>query len=102
STLLERTQTIKTQGIQQLKNVAIFAVLWGATVFLDKPMYLLTSDNDRLVAGRASAFLLRLRKVVEFLAQFVEVDFTHNDPHLCTGQRRRRLRPSSFPRHPAR
>src|ERR1700730_9093040 len=97
-----RSQPIKAHSIQTLKNFAIFAMLRGVTVFLDKPLYLLKSGNDALLAGRASAFLLRLREVVQFRAQSVEVHVTHSDPHPCSGQRRRRLRPSSFPRHPAR
>jgi hypothetical protein len=43
-------------------------MLRGATVLLDESLYLLEPGDDALLAWRASAFLLRLRKVAEFRA----------------------------------
>ena len=78
---LKRAQPVKAHGIEPLEDVAIFPVLRGAAVFLDKALDLLESGDDALLARRASALLLRLGEVVEFGAQFVEVEVTHSDPH---------------------
>ena len=69
-TLLKRAQAIKAHGIQPLENVAIFPVLRGATVFLDKPLYLLESGDNPLLPGRTSAFLLWLAMTFRSRSRF--------------------------------
>src|ERR1700688_1871641 len=102
TTLLKRAKAVKTHSILPLKNVTVFPMLWNSIVFLNKPLYLLEPGYDALLARRASAFLLRLREVVQFFTQFVEVDVTHSDPRPCSGQTQRRLLPSVSPKRPGR
>src|ERR1700734_4074136 len=101
TTVFKRAKAIKAHSILPLKNVPVFPMLWCSIVFLNKPLYLLEPSYDALLAGRASAFLFRLCEVVQFLAEFVEVDVTHSDPRPCSGQTQRRLLPSVFPKRPA-
>ena len=79
--LLKRAQAIKTHGIESLENIAVFSVLWGAAISIDKTLNLLKARDDTFLTGRATAFLLRLSKIVEFRAQFIKVEITHSGPH---------------------
>ena len=73
--LLKRAQAVEAHGIEPLEDVAIFPVLRRAAVLLDKSLDFLEAGDDALLARRASALLLRLRRqVVKFSAQFVEVE----------------------------
>ena len=63
---VKRAQAVEAHGIQPLENVAVFPMLRGAAVLLDKPLNLLESGDDALLARRAAALLLRLREVVQF------------------------------------
>ncbi|WP_244529514.1 hypothetical protein [Mesorhizobium qingshengii] len=49
-------------------------------MLLDKSLYLVEAGDDALLLRGAPAFLLRLREVVEFGTQFVEVEVTHSAP----------------------
>jgi hypothetical protein len=77
----QRAQPVETHGIEPLENVSVLPMLWGAAVFLHKSLNFLEAGDDAFLKGRATALLLRLREVVEFGAQFVEVEVTHSGPH---------------------
>ena len=47
---------------------------------LDETLNLLEARDDPLLAWRATALLFRLGEIVEFGAQFVEVEVTHSGP----------------------
>ncbi len=52
----------------------------GADRVLDEALDFLEAGDDALLARRAAALLLRLGEVVEFGAQFVEVEVSHSGP----------------------
>jgi hypothetical protein len=64
--LFQRTQTVEAYCVQSLENVAIFPVLWSASMLFDKTLYFLEASDDALFSGRAYAFLFRFRKFREF------------------------------------
>ena len=47
-------------------------MLRGASVFFDKPLYLLEARDNALLARRASALFIRLCEFGEFFCQFVK------------------------------
>ena len=49
-------------------------------VLLDEALNLLETGDDAFLAWRVGSLLLRLGEVVEFAAQVVEVEVTHNVP----------------------
>ena len=51
--------TIQSNGIQALKDITVFAMLWRAAMFFDKALDFLKPCDDALFAGRAAlGFLL--------------------------------------------
>jgi hypothetical protein len=77
---LKRAQAVEAHGIASLEDVTIFAMLRHASVLFDKTLDL--SSNPAMMRSRgASAARLRLGEVVEFRAQFIEVEVTHSGLH---------------------
>ena len=77
---LKRAKPVEAHGVEPLEDVAIFPMLRRVAVLLDKPLDFLESGDDALLARGAAALLFRLGEVVEFGAQFVEIEVTHSAP----------------------
>ena len=80
---LKRAQTVEAHGIQAFKDVAALPVLRGVAVLFDELLDFLKARNNALLARRAPALFLRLRKFGEFCGEFVEIRVTHSDPPSC-------------------
>jgi hypothetical protein len=81
STFLKRTKAVEAHGIEPFEDIPILPMLRSMTVFLDEALDFFESGDDALFARGALALFLRLGEVVEFGAQFVQVEVTHSVPH---------------------
>jgi hypothetical protein len=81
TTFLKRAKTLESHGIEPFKDVAIFPVLRSTTVFLDKALDFFKPGDDAHFARGATALFLRLGEIVEFGAQFVQIEVTHSAHH---------------------
>ena len=69
----ERAKTVEPDGVEPVEDVAILAMLWFPTMFIDEALDVLEPSNDALLARRTPALLFRLREIRQFSTEIVEV-----------------------------
>ena len=72
-------QAVEAHGVNPLENVPVLSMLGSTAVFLEESLDVLEARDDAFLARRPTARLFRRRELLEFRAQFVEVDLTHSD-----------------------
>lgn len=78
--IVQRAQLVEPYGVEPFEYIALLAVLGRTAISFDESLNFFEACDDAFVSGRTASFVLGLRKIRQFVAQFVKIDITHSGP----------------------